>query len=196
VADALPKKIFSKVEVVKPGLINMTLAHKYKTKIIDEILKEADKYGNFKNKKLFYNIEFISANPTGLLHIGHARNGAIGDSLARIWKAYGIDVNREYYINDGGGQINRLGMSTLVRYKQALGQNVELPEDSYHGEEIIEVAEKIKSEIGDKYANVEFDKDTIIKNETAQEYFNTYAKNYMLDIIKKTLDVFDVKIDI
>lgn len=196
VGDALSKKIFAKVDVVNPGFINMTIKHSYKVKVIDEILKGADNYGNFKSKKLFYNIEFISANPTGLLHIGHARNGAIGDSLARIWKAYGIDVNREYYINDGGGQINRLGMSTLVRYKQALGRSFELPEDSYHGEEIIEVAGKIKSEIGEKYANVEFDKDTIINNDEAQAYFNTFSKNYMLEIIKKTLDVFGVKMDI
>ncbi|GHU32408.1 hypothetical protein FACS1894166_05670 [Bacilli bacterium] len=87
-------------------------------------------------------------------------------------------------------------MSTLVRYKQALGRSFELPEDSYHGEEIIEVAGKIKSEIGEKYANVEFDKDTIINNDEAQAYFNTFSKNYMLEIIKKTLDVFGVKMDI
>jgi arginyl-tRNA synthetase len=84
VADALPKKYFSSTQVVNPGFINMVINPSFNNKIIDEILDVQDLYGQFASKKTFYNIEFVSANPTGLLHIGHARNAAIGDSLARI----------------------------------------------------------------------------------------------------------------
>jgi arginyl-tRNA synthetase len=84
IANELPKQIFSKVTVSKPGFINMFLSMKYNNKFLDSILKQKDNYGKFPSKKEFYNIEFVSANPTGLLHIGHARNAAIGDSLARI----------------------------------------------------------------------------------------------------------------
>jgi arginyl-tRNA synthetase len=84
VANILPKKIFEKIEVVKPGFINMFLSKDINDVLLNEILIQADNYGQFKPKKAFYNIEFISANPTGLLHIGHARNAAIGDTLARI----------------------------------------------------------------------------------------------------------------
>jgi arginyl-tRNA synthetase len=84
VADALPKKYFSSAQVVNPGFINMIINPTFNNMIVDEILDGQDQYGQFASKKTFYNIEFISANPTGLLHIGHARNAAIGDSLARI----------------------------------------------------------------------------------------------------------------
>jgi arginyl-tRNA synthetase len=84
VADTLPKQIFAKATVAKPGFINMVLTAKYNSEFLNLILKQNNDFGKFKSKKLLYNIEFVSANPTGLLHIGHARNAAIGDSLARI----------------------------------------------------------------------------------------------------------------
>jgi arginyl-tRNA synthetase len=84
VADVLPKKYFSSVSVINPGFVNMVINPAFNVEIIDEVLSKQDSFGTFEKKKSFYNIEFVSANPTGLLHIGHARNAAIGDSLARI----------------------------------------------------------------------------------------------------------------
>ena len=92
----------------------------------------------------------MSANPTGLLHVGTARGAAIGDSICRILSFAGYDVTREYYINDAGNQIDHLAESILARYKQLFGLKAELPEDGYHGEDIIFVANKIAEEVGDK----------------------------------------------
>ena len=137
------KKYFSEVKVIKPGFINFKLTNFLLQQVLIDIINEIDNFGIAKKTKLNYEIEFVSANPTGLLHIGHARNAAIGDTLARIWEANGIHVTREYYINDAGNQMEMLAMSVLVRYKQLFGQDAKLPEDSYHGEEIITVASKL-----------------------------------------------------
>ncbi|MDR0674968.1 MAG: arginine--tRNA ligase, partial [Mycoplasmataceae bacterium] len=195
IADALPKCYFEKINVATPGFLNIFLAKDLNSQLLKQILKEQNDFGQFKRKKIFYNIEFISANPTGLLHIGHARNAAIGDSLSRIWQTYGIDINREYYINDGGNQIEKLGMSVLVRYKQALGLKDELPEDSYHGLEIIEIANKIKNEIGDKYIDAAYNVNKILDS-SINDFFKTYATNFLLNNIKQTLNHFDVTMDI
>jgi arginyl-tRNA synthetase len=191
----LPKHIFQKVEIVNPGFINMFLSKDLNNDLLIQILKQADKYGNFKTKKDFYNIEFVSANPTGLLHIGHARNAAIGDTLARIWNAYGIKVNREYYINDAGNQIDKLAMSTLVRYKQACDQSASLPEDAYHGNEIVQIANQIKAENGQQYVETPYNDNKILDAKT-DIFFKDYAKEYLLNIIKKTLLNFGINIDI
>ncbi len=191
----LPKKIFKKAEVVGPGFLNIWIQPSYKLKAINEILKHKEQYGQFKNKELFYNLEFVSANPTGLLHIGHARNAAIGDTLVRIWNKYGIKVNKEYYINNAGNQIDKLALSTLIRYKQLFGKNVELPEDSYHGQEIIDVAEMIKSKYGDKYLNAKFTEQRIT-DKSVNDFFRKYASDYMLELIKVTLHNFGVDMDI
>jgi arginyl-tRNA synthetase len=108
---------------------------------------------------------------------------------------YGYDVNREYYINDGGNQIEKLALSALIRYKQVCGCNDVLPEDSYHGGEIIDVANKIKSEMGEKYIDTSYDENKILDAST-NNFFKTYAKNYLLNIIKNTLTSFGVSIDI
>jgi arginyl-tRNA synthetase len=109
--------------------------------------------------------------------------------------AFGIKVNREYYINDGGNQIEKLGLSTLIRYKQSCGQTVDLPEDSYHGEEIVEIANRIKTEKQEQYINATYD-DNKITDTTVAEFFKSYAKKYLLDVIKQTLINFGVQMDI
>ncbi len=191
----LPKKIFKKAEVVGPGFLNLWIQPAYKLKVINEILKHKVEYGQFKNKNIFYNLEFVSANPTGLLHIGHARNAAIGDTISRIWNKYGIKVNKEYYINNAGNQIDKLALSTLIRYKQLFGKNIDLPEDSYHGQEIVDVAKMIKNKYGDKYVKVKFNEQKIIEHST-NNFFRKYASNYMLELIKLTLHDFGVDMDI
>jgi arginyl-tRNA synthetase len=136
VAELLPFKIVKIAEVAPNGFINMFINEQCLDNAVKEVLKQKNKFGQFKKTSNFYNIEFVSANPTGLLHIGHARNAAIGDVLSRVCQCYGISINKEYYINDAGNQIDKLGLSLLIRYKQKLGKHDELPEDSYHGQEI------------------------------------------------------------
>ena len=113
--------------------------------IIKEVLEENENYGktNYGNETK-YNVEFVSANPTGDLHLGHAKGAAVGDSICRIMNAAGYDVTREYYINDAGNQIHNLALSLYARYKQAFNQDAVMPEDGYHGKDIIDIANKIK----------------------------------------------------
>ncbi|MDE7088192.1 MAG: arginine--tRNA ligase, partial [Malacoplasma sp.] len=140
------QNLVSNIKIAGPGFLNFNIHNKYKKHFIDLTLKEKQNIGQFKEKSLFYNIEFVSANPTGLLHIGHARNAALGKTLANLWNKYGIKVEKEYYINDGGNQINILAVSAFIRYLQLFNVSVELPEDSYHGSEIIDLAKEIKYE--------------------------------------------------
>lgn len=195
IVDLFDKDNFSKIEVAGPGFINFYLTPTKKLELLNAINDEQDNYGNFQPKKLFYNIEYVSANPTGLLHIGHARNGAYGDSLARLFEAYGIKVDKEYYINDGGNQINKLALSVLIRYLQLYGKQIELPEDSYHAGEIIETAKLLKEKYGDKFVNAKFDENKILDS-LPNEEIGTFAKNYLLSIIKDHLNKLNVRMDI
>ena len=126
-----------KIEVAGPGFINFYLKNDYLYENLNKIINDSD-YGksNFGASKKV-DIEYVSANPTGTLHLGHARGAAYGDSLARIMAYAGYDVTREYYINDGGNQINNLTNSILARYKELKGEKAEFPEDGYHGVERI-----------------------------------------------------------
>ena len=191
------KKYFSEVKVIKPGFINFKLTNFLLQQVLIDIINEIDNFGIAKKTKLNYEIEFVSANPTGLLHIGHARNAAIGDTLARIWEANGIHVTREYYINDAGNQMEMLAMSVLVRYKQLFGQDVKLPEDSYHGEEIITVASKLKDVYGDKFLDVEFNETGILPEYVKQNAaIKIFSEEHLLQIIRDTLKNFGVSFDI
>ena len=195
IAKNIDPAAFEKIEVAGPGFLNFYLNQGTKKQLLLAIDSQKNDYGKTKNKKLWYNIEFVSANPTGLLHIGHARNGAYGDSLARVFEANGIKVDREYYINDGGNQINKLALSVLIRYQQAAGKNVALPEDSYHAQEIVDTAKLIKDKYGDKFIDVKFDENKIL-DEEANEIIGTFAKEHLLGIIKEHLSKLDVKMDL
>lgn len=194
-AELIDHSAFAKIEVAGPGFINFYLNDQIKTELLGAIDSQKDDYGNHKKTKLWYNIEFVSANPTGLLHIGHARNGAYGDSLARVFEANGIKVDREYYINDGGNQINKLALSVLIRYLQDYGKNVALPEDSYHAQEIIDTAKLLKQQYGEKFVDAKYDENKILDNE-ANKIIGTFAKTHLLDIIKDHLNKLDVKMDL
>ena len=137
-----------KIEIAGPGFINLFLAKDAMTSVIKEVLEEKDNYGksNYGNG-IKYNVEFVSANPTGDLHLGHAKGAAVGDSICRIMSAAGYDVTREYYINDAGNQIHNLALSLYARYKQAFNQDAIMPEDGYHGKDIIDIANKMKEVI-------------------------------------------------
>ena len=145
------------VSVAGPGFINFRLDPAYVTQILNAIEAEKDQFGQTDfggGKKV--NVEFVSANPTGPMHMGNARGGALGDCLANILRLAGFDVTKEFYVNDAGNQIEKLAVSLAARYKQALlGEDaVEFPEDGYHGDDVRKHAESFAKEHGDRFLNV------------------------------------------
>ena len=126
-------ELIEEIKIAQPGFINFYLKKEFLLNQINTILDEENNYGKSKignNKKI--NIEFVSANPTGILHIGHGRGATYGDNLARIMNFTGYDVTKEYYINDAGNQMNNLGISIKERYREICGLDCNLPEDGYH----------------------------------------------------------------
>ena len=171
-----------KIEIAKPGFLNFYMNNNYLYDIINTVIQEGDNYGSSNiGNNLKINAEYVSANPTGFLHIGHARGASYGDSLTRILKFAGYDVVREYYINDAGNQINNLEKSIIVRYHNLCGKNEELPEDGYHGKDIIEVAKTIYDEFSDK---------------APIDIFKSRGIEFLLDKIKSDLNNFRVNFDI
>ncbi len=159
IAEAIVKNFsldggyIDRCEIAGPGFINFYLSDKYYSDVLKDIVSSGDNYGRSdygEGKKML--VEFVSANPTGPMHIGNARGGAIGDCLASVLDAAGYDVQREFYINDAGNQIEKFATSLEVRYLQECGKDVELPEDAYHGEDITVHARNFFNEVGDKYA--------------------------------------------
>lgn len=159
IAEAIVKNFsldggyIDKCEIAGPGFINFYLSDKYYSDVLKDIVASGDSYGRSdygESKRIL--VEFVSANPTGPMHIGNARGGAIGDCLASVLDAAGYDVQREFYVNDAGNQIEKFATSLEVRYLQECGKDVELPEDAYHGEDITVHARNFFSEVGDKYA--------------------------------------------
>lgn len=185
--EAMDQKPFDKIEIAGPGFINFFLKPETLAKYITTIFEEGSNFGNGHKKNQKVNIEFVSANPTGKLHLGHARGAAVGDTLARLFIKSGYDVTREFYVNDAGIQINNLGKSLYVRYLNLFGIKKELPEDAYHSTDLIAIAESLKKEIGDKY---------IEESEEGLEYFKLAGTNKFLEIIKNDLRNFDVVFDV
>ena len=175
----------TKMEVKAPGFINFFVKKDYLVENIKKVLTEKDRYGssNIGNGKKV-NIEFVSANPTGILHLGNARGGAYGDSLARIMRFSGFDVTEEYYINDAGNQINNLGESLKSRYYEVCGKDYPLPDEGYHGKEIIEMAKNLYEEHQDSL----LDKDI--------EFYKTYATEKLIAKIIADLKEYRINYDV
>lgn len=176
--------IIEDIKIANPGFINFYLKKEYLLSIINKIIDEGKNYGRStigNNKKI--NIEFVSANPTGILHIGHGRGATYGDCLARIMSFSGYDVTKEYYVNDAGNQMNNLGISIKERYREICGQNCNLPEDGYHGKEIIDIAKIIYEDYKDTKLN------------EGIEYFKQKGLEILLNEIKKHLDTYRVSFD-
>lgn len=151
---SLDGSLIEKYEIAGPGFINFYMADDYYSEILKDVVESGDDYGKSdygKGKKVL--VEFVSANPTGPMHIGNARGGAIGDCLASVLDAAGYDVQREFYINDAGNQIEKFATSLEVRYLQLCGKDIEMPEDAYHGEDITVHAKNFFEINGDKYAD-------------------------------------------
>lgn len=183
------KASIEKIEIAGSGFINFYMDNSYLTHLIPTILQAGENYGETTvGNQQRIQVEFVSANPTGDLHLGHARGAAVGDSLCNILAKAGYDVSREYYINDAGNQINNLALSVEARYFQALGLEKEMPEDGYHGEDIIGIGKKLAEEFGDKYVHVE-----------EMERFDTfrqYGLQYEMEKLKKDLEDFRVRFDV
>lgn len=145
---------FEKIEVAGPGFLNFFVSKAWFAETVNAVLTEKENYGKTddgKGKRVL--VEFVSANPTGPMHIGNARGGALGDCLASLLQYAGYYVEREFYVNDAGNQINKFALSLDLRYRQHFGDRVEMPEDSYHGQDIIDHAENFAKLYGDKYIN-------------------------------------------
>lgn len=146
--------LIDRAEIAGPGFINFYLSDRYYSKIVEDAVEQGENYGKSdygKGKRML--VEFVSANPTGPMHIGNARGGAIGDCLASVLEAAGYEVWREFYVNDAGNQIEKFATSLEVRYLQECGKDIELPEDAYHGIDIVEHAKNFKAEYGEKYVD-------------------------------------------
>ncbi|WP_242271550.1 arginine--tRNA ligase [Bacillus cereus group sp. BfR-BA-01310] len=183
------KASIEKIEIAGPGFINFYMDNSYLTDLIPTIVNAGEAYGETntgKGEKV--QIEFVSANPTGDLHLGHARGAAVGDTLCNVLAKAGYDVSREYYINDAGNQIHNLALSVEARYMQALGLEKEMPEDGYHGADIIGIGKRLAEEFGDRYAKADA--------EESYEFYREYGLKYELAKLQKDLESFRVKFDV
>ena len=147
---------FDRVEIAGPGFMNFFLSQQFYSDVLKDVFSCGKDYGKSdygQGKRVL--VEFVSANPTGPMHIGNARGGAIGDCLASVLDWAGFSVNREFYVNDAGNQIEKFATSLEVRYLQHYDSSIELPEDAYHGQDIVEHAENFIKEYGDKYVNAD-----------------------------------------
>ena len=142
-------QLFDRVEIVRPGFLNLTVKPTLWQEVIREIAVQGRSYGRTdigKGRRVL--VEYVSANPTGPLHVGHGRGAAVGHAVVRLLNAIGYEAVGEYYINDAGRQMKLLGASVYARYQELLGRTVEFPEDGYHGSYITSVAQEIKGELG------------------------------------------------
>lgn len=164
----IPKDLVCKVSLTKPGFINFKIDNKYYFKILSQILNNPEYGKGIKGKGKTANVEFVSANPTGPLTVGHGRNAVLGDTVSNILEWNGYDVTREYYFNNAGRQMRVLSQSVEARYFQLLGIKNELPDDGYEGAYIIDIAKSIRKEFGDKLAT----NDPIFKEKPEEVMFN------------------------
>ncbi|WP_406686049.1 arginine--tRNA ligase [Rossellomorea vietnamensis] len=183
------KASIEKMEIAGPGFINFYMNNEYLTDLIPLILDQDQEYGQSDaGNGERVNVEFVSANPTGDLHLGHARGAAVGDSLCNVLEKAGYNVTREYYINDAGNQIHNLAISVEARYFQALGQDKAMPEDGYHGQDIIEIGKKLAEEFGSKYAEV--------SDEERYKFFREYGLKIEMAKLQKDLEMFRVPFNV
>ena len=182
-------QVLEKVEIAGPGFLNFFIREGCWSSLLKRVDSEGDRYGSAgfgKGRRI--QVEFVSANPTGPLHIGHARGAVVGDVMANILAAVGYDVFREYYINDAGNQMNNLGKSVLLRYRELLGRTVDFPEGCYKGDYIRDLAAELLKRDGERYLDMD--------DEEAIPPLTTYAGAAILEGIKEDLRIFGVVFDL
>lgn len=179
----------AKAEIAGPGFLNFYLKADWLYVLLDDIIKAGENYGNLVNPcKEKIQIEYVSANPTGPLHVGHGRGAAVGSALANLMKAAGYDVTREYYINDAGNQMMNLAASVNARYLELFGIDSVFPENGYHGEDIVDTAKRIKAKYGDAFIKV--------PEAERLEKFKVIAKEEKLAALKEDLKAFNCEFDV
>lgn len=182
------ESIFYKVEIAGPGFINFYIKNEVWLKVLDTITAAGDSYGKSRigaGKRV--QVEFVSANPTGPLHIGHGRGAATGDVIASILAAAGFEVQREYYINDAGNQMDTLGKSIFLRYKELLGNDIEFPSNCYQGDYIKDIARDAITKFSNKYL--------LVSESDAVAFFSKFGGDIILHGIAKDLEDFGVTFD-
>ena len=180
-------RILDKTEIAGPGFINFFIRSNVWPTLLEEVDTIGDRYGKSDiGNGTRVQVEFVSANPTGPLHIGHARGAVIGDTIANILQASGFSVSREYYINDAGNQMNMLGESVYYRYLELMGEDILFPDNCYQGQYITELANEIHDKFGDRFRS---DKEGSIA------FLTEYAADSILDGIKKDLETLGVTFD-
>ena len=178
----------SKVEIAGPGFINFTLAPACWYEVLDAITEKGADYGIVQaGQGHKVQVEFVSANPTGPLHIGHGRGAVTGDAVASVLQAAGHEVQREYYINDAGNQMRTLGLSLLLRYREMCGEQVDFPGDCYQGDYIVDLAREIHAAEGTRYLDLEED--------AAIKALGRFGGDRILVGIREDLEVFGIKMD-
>lgn len=193
IAEALTERMkapfLAKTEIAGPGFINFYLKQDWLYDLLKNILKSGENYGNTtvgQGEKI--QVEFVSANPTGPLHVGHGRGAAVGSALVQLMRAAGYDVQAEYYINDAGNQIDHLAESVDARYLELLDQPSNFPEDGYHGQDIIDTAQRIINAEGSRYLTM--------PTEERLQIFKELALKEKLNALKEDLAAFHVHFDV
>jgi arginyl-tRNA synthetase len=181
-----PEGILARKEIAGPGFLNFAFSPKFYYAQLREVAA-----GNYDRVDLGHGekvqVEFASVNPTGPLHVGHGRVAVIGDVLARLHEATGFNVEREYYVNDAGNQMENLGLSIYARYRELFGEKVEFPTDGYPGDYVKEIATAIRQQHGDKFLNG--------NEEAAVSFFREFGGESLLDTIRTQLSEFGIRFD-
>jgi arginyl-tRNA synthetase len=182
----LASPVIDKVEVAGPGFINFFLKSASLGSVLSNIFAEGKNYGRGEDKKKKIDVEFVSANPTGDLHLGHTRGAALGDAICNLYDFAGYTVTREYYVNDCGNQVEHLGKSVRARYHELFGEPLTLGDDDYHGTDLIDIAKAIKDQYGEKYLK---------DNKESHDFFIRFGIDAELAKIKKDMADFHVRFD-
>lgn len=184
ITDNFTHKLVEKIEIAGPGFLNLFLTPEAFIQLAHNIFSQHEDFYKPALTPQKINVEFVSANPTGPLHFGHGRNGILGDSIAHVLKFLGHDVTREFYINDAGSQIQKLGNSLIIRYKQVLGDAIELPEDAYHGQYLVELAQELVDQHGPELLD------------KPNSFFEKFAQDKLLQQQKDVLNAYGIHFDV
>ena len=192
IADAIvkniedPEGILARIDIAGPGFLNFTFSQKFYYQRLRDLVAGKDAQLDLGHGQKVQ-IEFASVNPTGPLHVGHGRVAVIGDVLARLHEASGFNVEREYYVNDAGNQMENLGLSVYARYRELFGDTFEIPEGGYPGEYVKDIAVEIRNQHGDKFLSQ--------SQEAALDFFRSYGGDSLLATIRQQLSAFDIRFD-
>ncbi len=184
IATGFSDPALAKIEIAGPGFLNFFFTADALQTIARELFEEKDSYFQLQEPHGIWDIEFVSANPTGPLHLGHGRGGIIGDVLGNVLRFLNFKIVKEHYVNDAGAQMQKLGMSLKIRCQQVCGQTIELPEESYKGEYLIELAQQCVQEHGKNVV------------EKPEQFFIDYGYKHMLALLQDTLSAYGITFDV